>query len=97
VAWDRLKVMEKSQDGFKIAEADLQFRGSGDFFGVKQSGLPQLKIGNILRDHKILSEARKAAFALIKRDPNLSKPEHAELRRALTERWRERFELGDIG
>jgi len=96
-AWDRLRVMEKSRDGFKIAEADLQLRGSGDFFGVKQSGLPEFKIGNILRDHKILSEARKAAFALIKGDPNLSKPEHAQLRRALTERWRDKFELGEIG
>ncbi|VAX24881.1 ATP-dependent DNA helicase RecG [hydrothermal vent metagenome] len=96
-AWDRLRIMEKSQDGFKIAEADLQLRGSGDFFGVKQSGLPELKIGNILRDHKILSEARKAAFTLIEKDPGLSKPEHAELRRALTERWRDRFELGEIG
>jgi ATP-dependent DNA helicase RecG len=97
IAWERLKIMEKSQDGFKIAEADMELRGSGDFFGAKQSGLPEFKIGNILRDHKILNEARKAAFALVEKDPHLERKEHAELRRALTERWKDKFELGEIG
>ncbi|VAX18244.1 ATP-dependent DNA helicase RecG [hydrothermal vent metagenome] len=95
--WARTKAMVKYQDGFKIAEEDLAIRGAGDFFGVKQSGLPEFRIGDILRDHKILTEARKAAFKIIEEDPRLEKPEHIELKHALKEHWRERFELGDIG
>ncbi|MBI5814689.1 MAG: ATP-dependent DNA helicase RecG [Nitrospinae bacterium] len=95
--WDRLKVMEKFQDGFKIAEEDLARRGAGDFFGSKQSGLPEFKIGDILRDHRILAEARKAAFALVEEDPKLAKPENAKLLKAVKENWKDRFELGEVG
>jgi ATP-dependent DNA helicase RecG len=96
-AWERLKILEKYQDGFKIAEEDMQLRGSGDFFGVKQSGLPQFKIGDVLRDFKILAEARKSAFAIVEGDPHLTMPAHKPLARALKENWKDRFELGDIG
>ncbi len=96
-AWERLKILEKYQDGFRIAEEDMRMRGSGDFFGVKQSGLPQFKIGDVLRDYKILVEARKSAFAIVEGDPHLAMPEHAPLARALKENWKNRFELGDIG
>ncbi|MBI4666278.1 MAG: ATP-dependent DNA helicase RecG [Nitrospinae bacterium] len=95
--WDRLKVMEKHLDGFKIAEEDLARRGAGDFFGVKQSGLPEFKIGDIVRDHAILAEARRAAFHIVEEDPHLSKPENRKLSGALKESWKDRFELGDIG
>jgi len=96
-AWDRLKVMEKTNDGFAIAEADLAIRGSGDFFGQRQSGFPEFRIGQILRDHKILAEARKAAFDLVEKDPQLSRPEHAPLLRAIFKWWNERFSLGSVG
>lgn len=95
--WERLRVMEKSSDGFVIAEADLAQRGAGDFFGQRQWGLPEFRIGDILRDHRILAEARRAAFAIVGADPRLEKPENAPLRRALKEKWKHRFELGDIG
>ena len=76
----RMKAMQNSRDGFEIAEEDLKIRGPGDFMGTRQSGLPVLKIANLLRDIKILDEARKEAFALIDRDPNLENPENQPLK-----------------
>lgn len=95
--WARAKVMTQFTDGFSVAEEDLKLRGAGDFFGSKQSGLPEFKIGDIIRDHKILAEARKAAFKLVDDDPTLSKPAHAPLKKAIKDHWAERFALGEIG
>ena len=67
----RLKAMETTGDGFKIAEEDLDIRGPGDFFGTRQSGIPDLKIANIIRDITMLENARKEAFALIDAEPDL--------------------------
>lgn len=93
----RLRVMEKSMDGFAIAEADLELRGPGDFLGTRQAGLPDFRVGNILRDGMILEEARQAAFELVERDPELSLPDHLYLRRELRRRWGGRLELATIG
>jgi ATP-dependent DNA helicase RecG len=79
-AVQRAEIMERTTDGFKIAEADLEMRGPGEFLGTKQSGLPGFKMANLVRDVVILQEARAAAFELIARDPGLVKPEHAALR-----------------
>ena len=79
----RMKAMQNSRDGFEIAEEDLKIRGPGDFMGTRQSGLPILKIANLLRDIKILDMARKEAFALIDRDPNLEDPAHQLLKKAV--------------
>jgi len=68
----RLSIMEETGDGFMIAEADLLIRGPGDFLGTKQSGLPQFMFANLLRDLRILSEAREDAFELVRADPDLS-------------------------
>jgi ATP-dependent DNA helicase RecG len=76
----RMKAMQNSRDGFEIAEEDLKIRGPGDFMGTRQSGLPVLKIANLIRDIKILDVARKEAFALIDRDPNLEDPAHQPLK-----------------
>jgi ATP-dependent DNA helicase RecG len=76
----RLQAMTDTTDGFKISEIDLKLRGAGDFFGTKQSGLPDLKIANITQDAEILMLAREAAFDLIERDPHLRSPEHASTR-----------------
>ena len=82
----RMTVMTETTDGFRIAEEDLRLRGPGEFFGVRQSGLPALKAADILRDTDILKESREDAFALIQRDPALARPEHRGLRDAAAQR-----------
>jgi ATP-dependent DNA helicase RecG len=79
-AEERLKVVEATTDGFKISEKDLKLRGAGDFFGTRQSGLPDLKIADIVRDQEILITAREVAFALAEHDPELRAPENASTR-----------------
>ena len=66
----RLKVMQESTDGFYVAEQDLQIRGPGELLGTKQSGLPELRIGDILHHGVWLERARQAAFALLDEDPH---------------------------
>jgi ATP-dependent DNA helicase RecG len=83
----RLKVMEKTTDGFALAEEDLAIRGPGDFLGTRQSGLPDFRIASIIRDARILNDAKEDAFALASRDPLLAKPEHAILKEALIGKW----------
>ncbi len=72
----RLEVIAKTADGFKIAEEDLKLRGPGDFFGYRQSGLPMLKMANMMTDIKILEEAKKAAADVLENDPKLEKTEN---------------------
>lgn len=93
----RLRVMESTNDGFRIAEADLEIRGPGDFLGTRQAGMPDFRVANILRDGKILEQARKAAFGLLEADPDLSLPGHGVLRDELLRRWGQRLELAAIG
>ena len=71
-----------------IAEEDLRIRGPGEFYGTKQSGLPSLRIANVLKDVDILEESREDAFALVKGDPNLASSEHRKLREAVMFRFK---------
>jgi ATP-dependent DNA helicase RecG len=75
----RLATMVRTTDGFAIAETDLQLRGPGDFFGTRQSGMPEFRAANLLTDTTILHEARADAFAIVEQDPLLRRPEHAPL------------------
>jgi ATP-dependent DNA helicase RecG len=93
----RLKTFVSTRDGFKIAEADFKLRGPGQFFGTQQSGLPELKIADLILDEKILIEARDAAFALVARDSRLTLPEHAALRRRVSEVLGGKLGLVDMG
>jgi ATP-dependent DNA helicase RecG len=93
----RLRAMEKTNDGFKIAEEDLTLRGPGEFFGTRQSGLPDFRVAHIVRDTPILIEARKEAFRLVQEDPALTHPSHSILKDRLMRRWRGRLELATIG
>ncbi len=93
----RLKVMQETNDGFRIAEADLEIRGPGEFLGTRQSGMPDFRVANILRHGRILEEARKEAFKLVGKDNFLTSPEYEELREALHDRWGGRLELASVG
>jgi ATP-dependent DNA helicase RecG len=93
-AQKRLNVMVSTTDGFKIAEADLDIRGPGDFLGTRQAGLPDLRVANIIRDAQILEMARREAFSLVQREPNLEK--YPDLRQELTHRWGGRLHLASI-
>jgi len=73
---ERLNTMVTTNDGFKIAEKDLELRGPGDFFGTDQSGMPSFKHANLLRDQELLKQARILAFDIIKEDFDLKKDEH---------------------
>ena len=74
--------MEEMDDGFELAEKDLELRGPGDYFGTRQSGLPDLRMAR-LGDTDLLSLARQEAETLLDRDPNLS--QHPELRESLAQ------------
>ena len=97
IARQRLKVMEQTTDGFRIAEADLELRGPGEFLGTRQSGLPDFAVAELARDQQILVEAREEAFALVADDPELGKPENAAIREQLMHRWRGRLSLARVG
>ncbi|MGB9604149.1 MAG: DNA helicase RecG, partial [Limisphaerales bacterium] len=64
ISRQRLKIMEETTDGFKIAEADLQIRGPGDFLGREQSGMPDFKFGNILTDFELMKSAKTVAIKI---------------------------------
>jgi len=87
----RLKVMESTCDGFKIAEEDLNIRGPGEFFGTRQSGIPELKVANIIRDVGTLEAARKEAFSLSDSAPDLKG--YPLLKDFLFHKWQGRLEL----
>ena len=78
-AVERLKMMTKTQSGFEVAEKDLAMRGPGDFFGDRQHGLPPIRIADLCTDMSILLQAQSSAMDLIRKDPDLSHPDHREL------------------
>jgi len=89
----RLRIVEDTHDGFRLAEEDLKMRGPGEFFGTRQSGLPELKIAR-LGDVRVLEEARRAALDLFREDAGMSRPEHELLAHRVREFWRaDRLEL----
>jgi len=89
---ERLKALADTTDGFEIAERDLQLRGPGDFFGTRQSGLPTLRTGDLLRDHALMEQARDEAVRFAD-DTALTAPMVEEMKAA----WPTRFGLMDIG
>jgi ATP-dependent DNA helicase RecG len=89
---ERLKALTDTNDGFEIAERDLALRGPGDFFGTRQSGMPTLRVGDLLRDHQLMEEARREAVASLD-DVRQSGPLEAFVRTS----WEKRFGLVGVG
>jgi ATP-dependent DNA helicase RecG len=94
-ARERLTAFARTTDGFRIAEEDLRQRGPGEFFGTRQSGLPDLRAANIIRDADLLEQAREEAFELLQRDPQLAL--HPRLRELLRRKWQGRLGLISVG
>ena len=78
-AMERLRILERSNDGFVIAEEDLRLRGSGDILGTEQSGLPPLRIADLHRDADLIEVASREAARILREDPLLTRPEHSPL------------------
>lgn len=95
-AKNRLEIMTRTCDGFKIAEQDLKLRGPGELFSTRQHGLPDLKIANIIEDFDLLNLARKNAFDLVNNDPMLANPRHRNIRKALIEKFSDKLTLVDV-
>lgn len=93
VVTERMKIMTKTDDGFKIAEKDLELRGSGEFFGTKQHGLPEFKIANLFEDMPILKQVQELAIKIEQNDPKLEKEENKELTKLVNKLNKERIEI----
>jgi ATP-dependent DNA helicase RecG len=96
-AYQRLRVLERTSDGFAIAEADLALRGPGDFLGTRQAGLPPFRVANLLRDTALLRAARDEAMRWLEQDPDLTRPESRAVRAVLRHRWAGRLDLAKVG
>ncbi len=94
-ARERLNAFVRTNDGFRIAEEDLRLRGPGEFFGTRQSGLPDLRAANIIRDADLLEKARADAFELVRQDPGLS--QYPLFRELLMRKWQGRLGLINVG
>ncbi|MFM8431586.1 MAG: ATP-dependent DNA helicase RecG, partial [Bacteroidota bacterium] len=90
------KTMCETNDGFKIAETDLQLRGPGDADGTRQSGVLDLKLADLSKDARLISPARDAAFRLLESDPQLVLPEHHSIRIQLEKMIRRSGDWGRI-
>ena len=93
----RLDILCETTDGFRIAEEDLRLRGTGELFGTRQHGLPDVRIGDFMEDIETLERARDDAAQLIAADPELERPEHAALRQCMLDLYHGRLGLIGIG
>ncbi len=93
---DRLSIMERTNDGFIIADEDLKLRGPGEFFGIRQSGFLQFRIANLLTDGPIIRDARTVAFSVAKNDPNLMAPHNRHIRKTFMEEYADRMDFVQI-
>ena len=94
----RLDAMARTNDGFQIAELDLELRGPGDFFGTKQAGIPSFRVANLIRDRQLLEAAkREAAFVVAGPTAELSKEEIGRALKAMRARWSLSYGLAEVG
>ncbi len=93
----RLRTMTHTNDGFKIAEADLEIRGPGELFGTRQHGMINLKIANLVTDGPILEQARKEAFGIVRSDPELANDENRMIKQNYVKHYKKKFGLIEVG
>jgi ATP-dependent DNA helicase RecG len=96
-SYERLRLFSATDDGFEIARSDLRLRGMGELFGERQSGVPTFRVADPVRDERLSEVAREAATSMLDADPELSRPEHAGLRRLLGERYAKAIDLFRTG
>lgn len=85
--------MCQTNNGFVISEKDLELRGSGEFFGTKQHGLPEFKIANLFEDIEILKKVQDVAIKIMNDDPNLTKEKNLELKKQIEKKFKDRIEI----
>ena len=85
--------MCQTNNGFVISEKDLELRGSGEFFGTKQHGLPEFKIANLFEDIEILKKVQDVAIKIMNDDPNLTKEKKLELKKQIENKFKDRIEI----
>lgn len=90
---ERMKIMCETNDGFKISEKDLELRGSGEFFGTKQHGLPEFKIANLFEDMDMLKSVQSVAIKIMQDDPELEKEKNKQLKKQIQNKFKDRIEI----
>ena len=85
--------MCQTNNGFVISEKDLELRGSGEFFGTKQHGIPEFKIANLFEDIEILKKVQDVAIKIMNDDPNLTKEKNLELKKQIENKFKDRIEI----
>ena len=88
-----MKIMTETNNGFIISEKDLELRGSGEFFGTKQHGIPEFKIANLFEDIEMLKSVQSVAIKIMEDDPNLEKEKNTELKKQIENKFRDRIEI----
>lgn len=90
---ERMKVMQSTNDGFMISEKDLELRGTGEFFGTKQHGLPEFKIANLFQDMPMLKMVQSLAIKIMSEDPKLEQEKNRKLKKIVDEKFKEKIEI----
>ncbi len=88
-----MKVISSTNDGFVISEKDLELRGSGEFFGTRQHGIPEFKIANLFEDVGMLNQVQGIALEIIDKDPLLEKEENKLLKKLVDDKFKDRIEI----